>query len=210
MLEQVLSDEALKTIEVLAPILEDFYLAGGTGLALQLGHRKSYDLDFFSNKSFNTDAVLSRIPADKVFFTSFGTVHCEIRSIRVSLLYYEVPLLFPALLWKGIRIADLRDITAEKIKTISQRGSKRDFIDLYAVIKTRHSILDACDFFKRRFASADINYYHVIKSLVFFEDADQEPSPPMLQDAKEWDWGNIKSFFVENLHLFEQGLDMQT
>ncbi len=208
MFEQVLSKKALKVIEELAPFLKDFYLAGGTGLALQLGHRKSHDLDFFSNKPFNTDAVLSNISADKILFTSLGTVHCEVRGIRVSLLYYEVPLLYPSLSWQGIRVADLRDIAAEKIKTLSQRGSKRDFIDLYAVIKARHSISDVCEFFKRRFGQSDINYYHVMKSLVFFEDAEQEPWPPILHDAEKWDWDNIKSFFVENLQLFEQDLGL--
>ena len=209
MFEQVLSGEALKAIEDLAPFLKDFYLAGGTGLALQLGHRKSYDLDFFSNRPFNTDAILSDIPAEKVFFTSLGTVHCEVRGIRVSLLYYEVPLLYPALSWEEIRIADVRDIAAEKVKTISQRGSKRDFIDLYAVIRMNYSITDVCNFFKRRFGPSDINYYHVIKSLVFFEDAEQEPWPPILQDAEQWNWDNIKSFFVENLEHFEHSLGVQ-
>lgn len=78
MFEQVLSDEALKAIEDLAPGLEEFYPAGGTGLALQLGHRKSYDLDFFTNRMFNVDAVLSSIPADKVFLPHWGL--CIVKS----------------------------------------------------------------------------------------------------------------------------------
>ena len=78
MFEEILSTEAIPVIESLSPHLETFYLAGGSGLALQLGHRKSDDLDFFSDSLFNTDAILSLISPDKVFFTSKGSVHCEI------------------------------------------------------------------------------------------------------------------------------------
>ncbi|HDZ24343.1 MAG TPA: hypothetical protein ENH70_07385 [Desulfobacteraceae bacterium] len=210
MFEQVLSEQAVEAIDDLAPYLAGFYLAGGTGLALQLGHRKSYDLDFFSDEPFNTDAVLSSIPNDKVLFTSLGTVHCEVRGIRISLLYYEVPLLYPAHSWHRIRVADARDIAAEKLKTISQRGSKKDFIDLYALIRAGHSISDICHLFRQRFERSDINFYHVIKSLVFFEDGEMEPMPPVCEDAEKWNWDDIKSFFVENLHLFEKALELET
>ena len=117
MFEEILSSEAINIIESLSPHLDTFYLAGGTGLALQLGHRRSDDLDFFSDRIFNPDSILARISADKVFFTELGTVHCELRGIRISFLYYEVPLIQPPLAWRGIKIAHYKDIVAEKVKT---------------------------------------------------------------------------------------------
>ena len=72
MFEELLSKRAIKVIESLSPHLESFYLAGGTGLALQLGHRKSDDLDFFSDKLFNIDALLSLISVDKVISLLLG------------------------------------------------------------------------------------------------------------------------------------------
>ena len=87
MFEEILSSQAITLIESLSPHLDTFYLAGGTGLALQLGHRKSHDLDFFSDRMFNPDSILARISADKVFFTELGTVHCELKGIRISFLY---------------------------------------------------------------------------------------------------------------------------
>lgn len=201
MFEEVLSTEAIPVIESLAPHLETFYLAGGSGLALQLGHRKSDDLDFFSNSLFNTDAILSLISPDKVFFTSKGSVHCEIKGVRVSFLYYGVPMIHPTISWHGIEVADYRDIVAEKIKTISQRGSKKDFIDLYAVLKMKYSVAEVCELFKRRFGDTGINYYHVLKSLIFFfEDAEQEPSPLVILSGEEWKWENVKSFFILTLY----------
>jgi len=186
MFEEILSSEAINIIESLSPHLDTFYLAGGTGLALQLGHRRSDDFDFFSDRMFNTDLILERVSADKVLFTELGTVHCEAKGLRVTFLYYGIPLNKPTLPWRGIKIAHFKDIVADKIKMIAQRGSKKDFIDLYAVLKLKISVKEACGLFKKRFEGSDINYYHVLKSLTFFEDAEQEPSPLMLLTGKDW------------------------
>ncbi|MBW2063950.1 MAG: nucleotidyl transferase AbiEii/AbiGii toxin family protein [Deltaproteobacteria bacterium] len=206
MFEQVLSKEALEVIEILGPKLTRFYLAGGTGLALQLGHRKSEDLDFFTDKRFTPDLLLSSTPHARVLFTDEGTIHFELWGIRVSLLYYEPPLAYPAIDWRDMKVADIRDIGAEKIKTISQRGAKKDFIDLYAILKMRYSIEELCNFFGRRFNDSDMNLYHVLRSLVFFEDAEQDPLPHMLVSGKDWDWEQIKTFFIESIEAFEKHL----
>lgn len=208
MFEEVLSPEAISVIELLSPHLDTFYLAGGTGLALQLGHRRSDDLDFFSDGMFNTDSILAKISADKVFFTEVGTVHCTLKDIRISFLYYDLPLIQPAISWHGIKVAHFKDIAAEKIKTISQRGSKKDFIDLYAILKLKCSVKEACDLFKKRFKASDINFYHVLKSLIFFEDAEQEPSPIMQLTGKDWEWENIRSFFINNVEKFEHEMGL--
>ena len=206
MFEEILSEKALKTVTSLSAQIEDFYLARGTGLALQLGHRFSDDLDFFSENQFNIDAIISAIQPDKVFYSSKGTIHCEINGIRVSLLFYSVPLVHTPHHWHNIKIADIKDIVAEKIKTISQRGSKKDFVDLYAVIKLKYSVAEVCDIFKMRFGKSDINFYHVIKSLTFYEDAEEEPMPKMKAPDKMWDWKTIQSFFLSNIQLFEKEL----
>ena len=208
MFEEILPKGTVDTVEFLSPHLDTFYLAGGTGLALQLGHRSSEDLDFFSAEQFNTDAILSVVLPDKVFYTSLGTVHCEIKGIRVSFLYYTVPLVYPPLAWRCIKVAHLNDIVAEKIKTISQRGSKKDFIDLYAVLKLRYSVSEVCGHFKKRFEESDINFHHVLKSMTFFEDAEQEPKPSIRLSGDNWKWETIKLFFLSNIPLFEQELGL--
>ena len=117
-----------------------------------------------------------------------------------------MPLINPSLHWHNIKIADIKDIVAEKIKTISQRGSKKDFVDLYAVIKLKYSVAEVCDIFKKRFGGSDINFYHVLKSLTFYEDAEEDPMPKMKKPDKMWDWETIKSFFLANIQLFEKEL----
>jgi hypothetical protein len=114
--------------------------------------------------------------------------------------------LYPTIKWHSIEIADWKDIVAEKFKTISQRGSKKDFYDLYAVLKLKLSIEEACQIFKERFSASGLNMYHVLKSIVFFEDAVDEPTPIILMSGREWEWESIKDFFEQNISKFEKGL----
>lgn len=206
MFENVLSEEAIKVIKKLFPMPGEFYLAGRTGLALQLGHRKSEDLDFFTTELFNTDVLLSKITPEHTLYITEGTVHCEHGGTKLSFLFYKQPLLYPTIKWHSIEIADWKDIVAEKFKTISQRGSKKDFYDLYAVLKLKLSIEEACQIFKERFSTSGLNMYHVLKSTVFFEDAEDEPAPIILVSGREWKWESVKDFFEKNISKFEKEL----
>lgn len=206
MFENVLPENGTEVIDTLSPKISDFYLAGGTGLSLQLGHRKSADLDFFSPTIFNTEILLKNIQPDKTFLVKEGTIHCELKKVKLSFLYYKQPLVHPTIIWRGINLADWRDITAEKFKAIAQRGTKKDFYDLFAVLQLKLSIDEACWIFKKRFASSDINMYHILKSMTFFEDAEEEPSPVLLMEYGEWQWEKIKKFFEQNIKQFEKCL----
>ncbi len=208
MFEEVLSKEALEVLDQISSQLKGFYLAGGTGLALQIGHRRSYDLDFFSVQMFEVEPFIRALSPNKIFLAESGTLHFELKGITISLLFYESPLIFQPIEWKGIQLADERDIAAEKIKTISQRGAKKDFIDLYALL-TKYSVTQVCQFFKKRFSRTNINIYHVVKSLIFFEDAEGDPLPPMLVSGKQWQWPEIKKYFMTNIQVFERELGVE-
>lgn len=206
MFEEILPKNALKVINQLSTKISDFYLAGGTGLALQLGHRKSADLDFFSLKIFSTEFLLKNIQPDKTLLVQEGTVHCQLGKVKLSFLFYNQPLVFPLINWRGVKLADWRDILAEKFKAISQRGTKKDFYDLYATIQLRLSIEEACIIFKKRFGSSGINMYHILKSLIFFEEAEDDPPPLIVMQGKEWQWEKVKKFFILNIRKFEKHL----
>ncbi len=206
MFEEVLPVNAASILQRITPCLQDFYLAGGTGLALQLGHRKSADFDFFSDHPFNIDLLISRINPDKILMSAEGILHCESDGVKLSFLYYSQPRLFPAITWQNVNLADWRDISAEKMKAISQRGSKKDFVDLYTVIKLKSTIEQVCQTFKDRFSPSTINYYHVLRSLTFFEEAEGEPEPVMVMKGVDWEWQVIKEFFLRNIQVFEKQL----
>jgi len=183
-------------------------MAGGTGLALQTGHRVSEDMDFFKSASFDPNLLLSRLKVrvsaiEDVSITR-DTLLCLIEGAKCSFFFYDVPLLFPEIDYRNIKIADWRDIIAEKVKTVSQRGSKKDFYDIYyAIITNRLSIKETVDLFKRRFGHTNLNFYHVLRSLTFFEDAENEPDP-QLTKGHYLKWEEVKAFFASGAREFEK------
>jgi len=133
---EVISAEVADTAGRLTGLeaLRDFYLAGGTALALHLGHRRSVDLDFFSADPFNQDllvATLQALPEFSLVAKSTQTLHLNVSGTKVSFIGYSYPLLFPLELFRGLAVADVRDIACMKLSALASRGSRRDFIDLY-------------------------------------------------------------------------------
>lgn len=206
MFEDAVSDKTLSLIRSIGDGIKGFYLAGGTGLALQLGHRVSEDLDFFSDEAFEAEAMETLVKPDKVISMRPQTLHCIKEGIRLSFLFYDVLLRYPVHLWQGIRVAAWQDIVAEKMKTLSQRGAKKDFWDVYSVIKLRSSIQEVGSLFVDRFQDVGINRYHVLKSLAYFEDAENDPEPILLSNEKDLGWDQIKQFFIDHIKEFEKAL----
>jgi len=178
-----------------ASALAGFYLAGGTGLALRLGHRRSIDLDFFSAGHFAEEALLQRVQSLEGFsLVSRGdqTIHAEIRGTKVSFLGFPYPLLFPPQEFEGVPVADPRDIACMKISAIAGCGARRDFIDLYVVAR-EHGLQNLLDLFHRKFAQANYSRPHLLKSLCFFEDAEKDPLPEMLVPLA---WPEVTNYFL--------------
>ncbi len=170
-------------------IASGFYLAGGTALALQLGHRESIDLDWFSGKNFDSSSIkkiLAGLGKFELIGESEGTINGVLDDIRVSFFYYDYELLFPLIGFENINLADERDIAAMKIDAVSSRGSKKDFIDVYFLLEKYH-LGELIDFFEQKFSSIKYNKLHILKSLTYFEDAENEPIPIMIK-LMEWDF----------------------
>lgn len=174
-----------------------WYLAGGTALALQAGHRKSVDLDFFTqNKTFSNDELLghfSLIADWKTDIKEKDTVYGELYGAKVSFIAYPsfIPVEQP-LSYGSIKILKSDDITVMKIIAISQRGKKRDFFDLYWLIQHGENLETAMQKLKKQYPSVAHNYHHILKSLVYFEDADNDPTPELNFKVS---WTEVKNFF---------------
>ncbi len=199
--EQTLVSGAADSLEILGKsgLLDDAYLAGGTGTALQLGHRISVDFDFFTNNEFKPSdfaSELSRTGDFEAEQTNRGTVTGRFNGIRFSLFNYEHPLLFPCLEHRCAGIADLRDIAAMKIDAIASRGAKRDFVDLYFICESGFSLAEILGFYDKKYGKLSANRIHILKSLVYFKDAEQDEMPQML---KQVSWDNIKTFLENNV-----------
>jgi hypothetical protein len=177
------------------PILKSFYLAGGTGLALRLGHRLSVDLDFFLGEDFNEDYVLQKLRHLEGFTTISkepGTIYANIRKTKVSFIAYAYPILFPFQPFLGVNVADPRDIGCMKISAIASRGTKRDFVDLYRLAQ-EHDLKQLLGWFSMKFSQTNYSMPHILKSLCYFEEAEQDPMPHMLMPLS---WEEVKQFFA--------------
>lgn len=124
---------------------------------------------------------------------------------KISFFHYDYPLIGNLLELFSIKIASLEDIGCMKIDTISSRGSKRDFVDLYFILrKFDISLKEFFHYFEKKYGKENYNIYHVLKSLVYFEDAEREPELNMLV---HFSWENMKSFLKNksrNLKTFKK------
>lgn len=175
-------------------LLTPFYLAGGTGLALQLGHRHSLDLDFFTSETFDPELLLQnaqQLGGLAVLDRGSQTLHLQFRNAKVSFLGFAYPLLFSCALFRGVKVADARDIACMKISALAGRGAKRDFVDLYAVSQ-RYELPLLLELFQKKFSQVNYSRVHLLKSLTYFEDAEKDPMPDMRAPHS---WGEVKRFF---------------
>lgn len=175
-----------------------WYLAGGTAMALQAGHRVSVDLDFFTTEATFSEAELTaRIPQDMWVETLIkrGTVYGELKGAKMSFIAY--PFFVPQKPFHeigSVRMLDIDDIAVMKIVAISQRGRKRDFIDLYWYVKHRMPLIEVARKLKVQYPSVAHDYHHILKSLTFFEDAENDPPARLVADVP---WKDVKSFFQQ-------------
>jgi len=184
---EVLSDAQKEVLSLLGPALanSDFYLAGGTALALQVGHRTSVDLDWFSPKLGEPEALFRKLRSSEIDFEiqsiSFETVYITIHSVQASFIGYDYPMLQPNVPWSefGIQLAGIDDIACMKLSAIASRGSKKDFIDLYYLIKHFHTLKDCLRLYNRKYGKRDMG--HVVRSLVYFTDAEDEPDIELIK-----------------------------
>ncbi len=157
---------------MLFPELGNFALAGGTSLALQIGHRISYDLDFFGNQEIIKDEIfdlLTNCGKIKLISQSTNILIFEINNIKIDFINYRYPLIKPLILEKNLRLYSIEDICAMKLAAIAGRGKKRDFIDTYFLLKS-YTLNQMLDFYKTKFN--DGSEFLVLKSLVYFDDAE--------------------------------------
>jgi hypothetical protein len=195
---RVLGTDAWQVVGSLrkAGILTDWTLAGGTGLALQIGHRVSVDLDFFRARSFEPDALVDRLRdlgSLRILGRARDTLHVAFEEVRLSFLGLRDPLLFSGTEYRGLTLADPRDIAVMKLVAIGGRGSRKDFVDLFFYLEAGAELGDVFDLARRRFSGIEYDEYHLLKSLVYFEDAETEPMPRMLREA---DWADVKRSLI--------------
>lgn len=169
-----------------------FYMAGGTALALQLGHRESVDFDFFSDKSKSTENIivgLKKLGGLTILDQSNDHLNAILNGVKVSYFHYPYTLIAAAHNHNGMLIADIKDILPMKLIAVSQRGVKKDFIDIFEAINVGWSIEAIFELLPIKFPGVSYSKTHILKGLTFFDDAEADEMPKMFTEAS---WDDIK------------------
>ncbi len=201
----ILSEERKRVLPSLTSFKNEFYLAGGTGLALQLGHRESIDFDFFSPHPFDTDVMIKRLSAlfgDKSFVvtqveknTLSINLHIE---IKISFMTYEYKLISPLISTEYINIASIPDIACMKLSAIMQRSTLKDYVDLYEIMKI-YSLPQLLTFAKEKYPTIDSAV--ILKSLSYLDDIVDEPLIYQTGQSKP-QIGGLKLFFQNEVKKY--------
>lgn len=175
-------------------LFQQYRLVGGTALALIHGHRKSIDLDFFGPKKIDTYDMIQ-------FFKSIGNIE-EVRSssridslflnnVKIDVVNYPYPWIDSALIEDKIRLASSKEIAAMKIAAITNRGSRKDFYDLNKLLEI-FSLQQILNIYLEKFNDGSI--FHALKSLVYFNDAEEQEDPFMFDSIS---WQDVKSNIIK-------------
>lgn len=162
----------------LAIFKDRYYLAGGTGLALQLGHRDSVDFDFFTQKTFST--VDLSVELDSVFRDHHiikdqedkNTLTVLVDDVKLSFFAYPYETAKPLIKAEHFNVASIEDIGAMKLSAITARSAYKDYVDLYFILH-KIELKELASMAKKKFPTLDTNL--VLKSLVYFDDIKEEP-----------------------------------
>ncbi|EPH14979.1 MAG: nucleotidyl transferase AbiEii/AbiGii toxin family protein [Bacteroides stercoris] len=187
--------ELLKKLQRL-PVLEQTRLVGGTALALQLGHRKSIDLDFFGTVDCEAEYLRESIAgiASLTILKESPHIHIYIvDGIKVDIVNYKYPWLDDVVLEQGLRLASVSDIAAMKITAIIGRGTKKDFIDI-AFLLHHFSLEEILHFYAAKYNDSSV--FMAMKSLAYFDDAETDPMPDMFVNQS---WQQVKAYILSKI-----------
>lgn len=185
----------LKRLFAIPSIDQQFALAGGTSLALQLGHRQSIDLDIFSPQDFDTtqiERIISSTPGLDFEFVNSNKkmLFAFINHIKCDFIQEPAKLIKPFVVYEGIKYFSVEDIAAMKMHTVCGRGKKKDFFDIYTLIQT-FGWQQMLGWFEQKYDSSQL--YFLWRSISYFADAEEDPDivgfPPFTKN-----WEEIKQF----------------
>jgi hypothetical protein len=164
------------------PELKEFYLVGGTALALQLGHRNSIDIDLFTKNDFTPESLLKLLEngfSIEPSFTTKNTLLSIINNIKVDFICHPYPLVLPPITEEGITFLSLQDIAAMKLNAISNSGKRlKDFIDVYFLLE-HFSLHEMIEFYTVKYPR--FNPLIPLKAINYFDEIDSAIDPPKMK-----------------------------
>jgi len=192
----ILDKKRLDLLPLFKNFKNDFYLAGGTALALQIGHRDSIDFDFFKEGDVDTQKLFNSL---EDFFSGHHLLKIQEErntlglivddSVKLSFFGYKHKLTKDLIDEENLKLASIEDIGCMKLSAITGRASNKDYIDLYYILQSI-SLMDLLEKASQKFPNLDRNL--ILKSLVYFDDINLEPI--MFKNNNHIDLSEVKKF----------------
>ena len=197
--------ELLKSLQS-KDYLKGFNLVGGTAMAFYIGHRKSIDIDLFSNFAFGTSQLIELIQQDyplQLYNTSTNTIRGSIENVNIDIIAHMYPYINEPAVIDGVQILSLPDLIAMKLNAISVNGQRsKDCVDIYFILEENmFSVTDMLKFYQMKYSQhGDM---HILKSLIYFEDVDLSGWPVLLKKPL-LRWSDVKKKIEKEVLRFFQ------
>jgi len=175
---EALKSEQKKIFEKLS-LFSNYYLAGGTALALQIGHRISIDFDFFSAKEIPSGLIKKVRRVFKGFEVKTILDHSEqlsvvVKGIKLDFVRYKFPLVLGLIEFKDVKMLKVPEIAATKAYTLNYRGTFKDYLDLYFILKDKHSSLTDIREIANKKYKEEFNFRLFLEQLIYLDDLKKE------------------------------------
>ncbi len=202
---EILDQKRQSILPLLADFKESFYLAGGTALALQIGHRQSIDFDFFTQDNIDTQKLF--ITCKDLFKDFLVTLIQEEKNtlgilieneIKISFMTYPYDLVDSFTNTDFFKLASFYDIGCMKLQAISSRAELKDYVDIYFILK-EISLEELI--IKNNLKHKSFDEIFLLKGLLFFEDINKQPI--QWQKGFEVSFEQIKDFLVKEVKRYE-------
>lgn len=201
---RTIQPDTLELLKVISgnPLLANARLVGGTALALQYGHRKSLDLDFFSSTTLDQESIITEL-------RQLGEINIQNRTKNIMQVVLNGVLLDfvdyscyewidSAVIEDGITLASPVDIAAMKINAVIGRGTRKDFVDLYFLLQ-HFTLEEIMSFYHKKYP--DYSEYQATLSLTYFVDAENQEMPVMLKPDK---WEVMKTTIITAVKQYQK------
>ena len=204
---QTIEPGALSILEKLMGLssLQNFYLVGGTALALQYGHRVSVDLDLFGNKDFNKEFILSQLTeifGEQLMYENTRAqwaIFCYIQNVKVDIVQYKHNQIADAEILGNLRLYNTLDIMAMKVNAILGRGKKKDFWDIAELLQ-HYTMAECIEAHSKKYPSQQV-LISIPNAITYFVDADESEEPVSLKGQT---WSTVKKSIQQKVNEYLQ------
>ena len=196
---EVLTEEQRKLLPLIRLFSNDYYLVGGTAIALYIGHRRSIDFDLFTTQDIKRKSIRNLIDksgfaVDNLLYEAFDQIHLVVNSVKITFFNFPYKIVHSMDFDGIIKIPTLLDLAAMKTYALGGRAKWKDYVDLYFILKAQYDLRELSARATKIFGTY-FNEKLFREQLCFFDDIDYSEKVEYIGD--EINDGEIRKFLVD-------------